>query len=326
MVGGVAAGWAAERMTMRRVVGTAAAKTDALESVPAAQQLADDVIDRTMATDDGGVVHWIEPASLETAGEPAAPLVLLHGITLEAEAWFNQFDLCDVARVMAIDLRGHGRSVAGTDGATIATNASDLATLLEREDLRNAVLVGHSMGGMVVAHLLATAPADVIDRVRGVVFVGSAVRSPVRRLPGQARLEGIAQRTALAAVLGTVPDSDAGHLAVLATFGRRPSPADVQAVVSSFDRLHPDTFWQSMPSIMDHDVRDLLGLRTDLGELDIAVMVGERDRLTPVRCATELAAVFPQATLEIVPEVGHQLMMEAPETLNARLRSILAGS
>lgn len=324
VAGGAAAGWAAERLVMRR-------RIDDVSAVPFEIRFPDDLRDRTMPTDDGGVMHWLEAGSPEAgspeaSSESATPLVLLHGITLEAEAWINQFELADVARVMAVDLRGHGRSTTGTEGATIVTNAADLGVFLTSENLRGAVLVGHSMGGMVVAHLLATAAPEVIDRVRAVVFVDSAVRSPIRRLPGQARLEAVAQRSALVAALGTVPDSDAGRLAVLATFGRKPSPADVQTVASSFDRLDPDVYWQSMPSIIDHDVRQLLEQRTDLGDLEVMVIVGERDRLTPIHCAQELVAAFPGARLEVVPGVGHQVMMEAPEFLNSRLRSVLAGS
>lgn len=323
-------GWAAERAMMRRVetYGTKAILvTDAESTSPLELRFPDDLRDRTMPTEDGGIVHWLECGSPE--GESlggGSPLVLLHGITLEAEAWANQFELSDVARVIALDLRGHGRSTTGSEGATIATNAGDLGALLMHEDLTGAVLVGHSMGGMVLAHFLATASPDVIQRVRAVVFLDSAVRSPVRRLPGQARLEAVAQRSALAAALGTVPDSDAGKLAVMATFGRKPSPADLQAVASSFDRLAPDIYWQSMPSIVDHDVRAALAERTDLGRLDVSVIVGERDRLTPLRSARELVAAFPGARLDVVSDAGHQVMMEAPEFLNERLRSIITGT
>ncbi len=308
MLVGAALGWAAERFLMRRV--GAAASPSVAATLPA------DAVDHTLITDDGGTLHWIEAGA-------GRPLVLLHGITLEAEAWGHQFVLSDRLRVMAIDLLGHGSSIAGADGATIATNADALATLLEAEDLREVVLAGHSMGGMVVAHLLATASADVVSRVSAVAFVDSAVRSPVKNLPRHPRVDEFLQRPAVAAVVGTVPDSDAGRLAVMATFGRRPSTLDLQTVAESFDRLDPTTYWQSMPSILEHDVRTRLAERSDLGSITVSVIVGSRDRLTPLRCANELVASFPGAALHVLADVGHQAMMEAPAAVNDLLLALV---
>ncbi|MEZ5376397.1 MAG: alpha/beta hydrolase [Acidimicrobiales bacterium] len=305
---GAAVGWAAERLVMRRV-DLAAAPSEPLP-LPAA------AVDRAMVMRDGASMHWIE------AGE-GRPLILLHGITLEAEAWTRQFALADRSRVMAIDLRGHGRSTAGTDGATIAANAGDLAELLEREDLHDAVIAGHSMGGMVLAHFLATAPASTVQRVSSAVFVDSAIRSPMSPSLRSERLDAFLQRPAVAAVVGTVPDSDAGRLAVMTTFGRRPSTLDLQTVAQSFDRLDPETYWQAMPSILDHDVRAAIAERSDLDRVEVAVIVGSLDRLTPMRCARELVDVFPGSTLHVLDGVGHQAMMEAPAAVNEVLAGLL---
>ncbi len=310
-VAGAAAGWAVERWLVRRIDAAAS------EAIP--MVLPDDATDRWMDTPDGGVVHWIEAGT-------GRPLVLLHGITLEAEAWARQFVLAESCRVMALDLRGHGRSTAGSDGATIATNAADLSYMLETEDLRNVVLAGHSMGGMVVAHFLATASPETLARVDAVAFVDSALRAPVKVMPGAKRLDRFLQRPVFASILGTVPDTDAGRLAVMATFGRRPSTLDLQTVAQSFDRLDPATYWQSMPSILEHDLRRPLAARTDLDRLDVVVIVGQRDRLTPVRCARELVAAFPGSELVILTDVGHQSMMEAPAAVNELLLSLVAPS
>ncbi len=308
-VAGAAAGWFAERLMMHRIERSASPSLETM--LPA------DARDRTMATADGGSMHWIEAGS-------GRPLVLLHGITLEAEVWSRQFVLHDRARVMAVDLRGHGRSTAGADGATIATNAADLAALLEHEDLEGAVLVGHSMGGMVVAHFLATADTDTLGRVSGAAFVDSAVRSPVSRSVRNDRVDAFLQRPAVAATIGTVPDSDAGRLAVMMTFGRRPSMLDIQTVAESFDRLDPETYWQSMPSILEHDVRASLASRDDLDRLRIIVIVGELDRLTPLRCAREIVETFGGAELHVLPGVGHQAMMEASDAVNELLTELMS--
>ncbi len=297
----LALGWFLERTLVRPAVDIA---------VP--DSLAADVVDRELTTVDGGVLHWIERGS-------GRPVVLLHGITLDAGVWWRQWVISDRCRLMALDLRGHGASRPGTGGATIAANADDLAELLVTEDLHGAVLVGHSMGGMVVAHFLATAPADVVARVGGVVFVGSAVRAPVRPVRGQDRIDAALSHPRLRRILGRVPDSDAGRLAVAATFGSGPRLDDLRLVAASYDRLEPAVYWQAMPSILRHDVRARLAERDALGPIRVVIMVGTRDRLTPLRSARELAASFDGAELRVIEGAGHVLMLERPDEVNAVL-------
>ncbi len=308
LVAGLASGWLGERWLMRRI--DRAGSPSVAVTIPAT------AVDRVMETPDGGEVHWIE------AGV-GRPVVLLHGVTLEAQAWHHQFRLADRCRVMALDLRGHGRSRAGANGAAIGDNAADLVQLLIDEDLHDVVLVGHSMGGMVIGRFLATADAAVVNRVSGVVFVDSAVRAPVPPARFQESIDRVLQAGPLAGILGTVPDNDFGRLAVMSTFGRRPSLGDLRIVAESFDRLPREVYWSAWPSIFAHDVRSALAARDDLDRLEVVIVVGDRDRLTPIRCADELVAAFPGAERIVVPDVGHQMMLEDPDGLNAVLERLV---
>ena len=135
-----------------------------------------DVTHRTVPTPDGGELHLIE------RGE-GRPLVLLHGITLRADVWAPQFhQLADRYRVIAVDLRGHGTSTAGTDGYGLPRLATDLATVLETLDLRDAVFVGHSMGGMTIMQFCGDHPDVLDERVAGVVFVATRAHAVVPAL------------------------------------------------------------------------------------------------------------------------------------------------
>ena len=72
--------------------------------------LPDGIVHHHLPTPDGGVVHAIEKGA-------GRPIVLLHGITLRSDVWAPQFhQLADRYRVIAVDLRGHGESVAGSSG------------------------------------------------------------------------------------------------------------------------------------------------------------------------------------------------------------------
>ena len=96
------------------------------------------------------------------------PVVLIHGYPLSGRAWDKQVPvLLDAGRrVIAYDRRGFGKSSQPTSGYDYDTFAADLNTLMEKLDLREATLVGHSMGtGEVTRYLGANGSARVARAV-----------------------------------------------------------------------------------------------------------------------------------------------------------------
>jgi len=85
------------------------------------------------------------------------PIVFHHGWPLSADDWDAQmlFFLHQGYRVVGFDRRGHGRSSQGAGGHDIDHYAADAAAVVEHLDLRNAVHIGHSTGGGVVARYVA---------------------------------------------------------------------------------------------------------------------------------------------------------------------------
>lgn len=84
------------------------------------------------------------------------PVVFSHGWPLSADAFEDQmFFLASRGyRCIAHDRRGHGRSSQPWNGYDYTTFADDLATLIETLDLKDAILVGHSMGGGEIARYI----------------------------------------------------------------------------------------------------------------------------------------------------------------------------
>lgn len=95
-------------------------------------------------------------------GEP--PLVLLHGLTSDGDAW-NEVaaHFADRHRILVPDLRGHGRSPRpGTYSFELMRD--DVLAFLDERALPDATLIGHSLGG-VIAYLLAADHPDRITRL-----------------------------------------------------------------------------------------------------------------------------------------------------------------
>ncbi len=84
------------------------------------------------------------------------PIVFSHGWPLNADAWDEQlfFFASNGYRAIAHDRRGHGRSGQPWNGNDMNTYADDLATLIDKLELSNAILVGHSTGGGEVTRYL----------------------------------------------------------------------------------------------------------------------------------------------------------------------------
>jgi pimeloyl-ACP methyl ester carboxylesterase len=273
---------------------------DALYDLP------DDVTSATIDTPDGGTIHYVERGS-------GQPLVLLHGVTLRASVWAPQFhQLTDRFRVIAVDLRGHGGSTAGTAGFGLSRLGDDLATLLEHLDLHDAIVVGHSMGGMTVMTFCAEHPDVLAARVAGVAFVATTashvypplVDGPLRRLVGRGRSMVDGGRSLPG---GAQVDPRIARLA----FGQHPNPRAVRIVAKMGSTMDPAAMLASVDQMFDHDTRAALRA-TDTPSM---VVVGTRDLLTPVPAARALAALLPDCDFVVLPRAGHQLMQERPEEL-----------
>ena len=130
---------------------------------------------------DGVRIHWME------AGE-GTPVVLLHGYTSCCDAgWFVNGVAKELARdhrVIGIDARGHGRSEKPHDPAKYDGDRmpADVIEVLDHLGVGKAHFHGYSMGGGIVAHLLARHP----DRFITASFGGSGVREEDEALAAQA--------------------------------------------------------------------------------------------------------------------------------------------
>src|SRR5262245_1060971 len=130
--------------------------------------------------DVGGLrLHYLDYANgNEAAGRPA--MLCVHGGAAHAH-WFDYVAPFFTSRyhVRALDQRGHGESDwVAPPAYSYNDYASDLAKVVEKLDLRDFVLVGHSMGGMCSLVYAATYPA----RVGKLVIVDTSMKLSEERL------------------------------------------------------------------------------------------------------------------------------------------------
>ncbi|MEU0250465.1 alpha/beta fold hydrolase [Streptomyces sp. NPDC006235] len=236
-------------------------------------------------------------------------VVLAHGYGVSLLEW-NLVQASLVAgghRVIVFDQRGHGGSTFGADGIGSGPMAQDYLALLEHFDVRDAVLVGHSMGGFLALRAVLDHPG-VARRLRGLVlFATWAGRiydgAPHNRLQIPLLEMGILQRLARTRT--------GGVLFGAAQCGKHPSPAMIEIFLEVFlQQAHTPL----LPIVRafareDHYPR--------LAEITVptVVIVGSADRSTPPSHAQRLTAGIPGARLVTVPDAGHMLNWESPQAL-----------
>ena len=282
--------------------------------------LPDDVVHHEIDAADGGSLHVVERGR-------GRPLLLIHGITLQAGIWAPQLHgLADRYRVVAMDVRGHGRSRAGSDGFGRRIAARDVATVLEHLDLRDAVIVGHSMGGMILMEFAGDHAPVLEERVAGVVFMNTAayellpraVLPAARALGRRVRARFEAGRPIPERPIG---EDDLSWVMARAAFGSRPSARAVDQVRHYLGEVPQSTSLPSWIDLLDHDARQALGAT----RTPSLILVGSRDLLTPVAAARRIAQFLPHARLEVLPRAGHQLMQERPAEVCRLLDEFVAG-
>lgn len=325
---GAAAAWVAQHRAVQRAA-EAARQGEAGEDLA----LPADVVHHELTAEDGGTIHVVERGQGPT-------LLLLHGVMLNSELWVHQLaDLATRHRVVAVDLRGHGRSVPGDAGFRapgeqgdpaelreaapmaaagrgapgIVRLAADVRTVVDALDLRDALVVGHSMGGMVALQLLVgMSEAERHRRFRGAVLV-STTAGPFVGLPGWSRLASVAAPLTSRALLvaeragaTSLPAEDLRWWMTRVGFGPEPSPAQVRFVEQMHRHAPISTFGSLLASLSVFD----LSARLEEVDLPVLVVVGSKDRLTAARHARRMAAALPRAELVELPRCGHMPMLE----------------
>ena len=109
-------------------------------------------------------LHFIDMPADHAAAD-TTPLVVIHGLLGSADNWRSHLKVWQRSRrVIALDLRNHGRS-PHAEGMQYATMAADVLALLDKLAIQRAHVLGHSMGGKVAISVARLAPERVASLI-----------------------------------------------------------------------------------------------------------------------------------------------------------------
>lgn len=267
----------------------------------------------------------------EVFGPDGAPtIVLVHGWCCSVRFWHYQLrDLAGTYRIVAYDLRGHGRSQrpANRDYSGDAL-AADLDAVLGAcvPHGERTVVVGHSMGGVSVVAWAGARPGHVGLRLAGVVLVDTGVRQLVGEsrvvpaIPGLGAVRTAAGRLFLRVPvpLPAPPDPLAcrGIRYIALSAGARPAHAAFCAqLVSDCPPRVRAAFGVTLGSL---DLGDSLGALV----VPTVVVVGSEDVLTPPLQSEAIAEAVPGAALVELPGLGHMTPVEGHQQVTHHIRAM----
>jgi 3-oxoadipate enol-lactonase len=250
--------------------------------------------------------------SYEAAGDPGAPpLVFLHGIGGAARAWRGQLDaFSDRYRAIAWDMPGYGGSVP-LSNVSIAALADALRDFLQQIGATKPILVGHSIGGMIVQQLLANNPGI----ARAVVLAQTS--------PAFGKPDGEWQKSFISARLGPLDRGETmvslAPSLVRELVGDDPDVRGMDVARDCMAGVPEMTYRATMLALMGFDLRGALK--------DIAVptllLSGSKDNNAPAPMMAKMASFIPSAKYIELDGVGHLANLERPGAFNAALDQFL---
>lgn len=259
---------------------------------------------------DAPLAHLAFDAGPGRAGQPL--VLLLHGIGGGRGGWTSTGAALAAAgcRALAVDLPGYGASAA-IEPCTLAAMAGAVEGLIAWSGAPRAILVGHSMGGMVAQELAALAP----HRVAALVLAATS--------PAFGPSEGTWQQEFLRSRFEPL-DAGLGMAGLAARLvpamaGSDARPDRIAAATALMAGVPEETYRRVLVALVRFDRRDTLP-RIAVPTL---VVTGQDDRTAPPEVARRMAARIAGAEVVILPRTGHLLMLEQPAAFDAALLAFL---
>ncbi len=246
----------------------------------------------------------------EQAGS-GPPLVLLHGILEDSRVWRRQLDaLSDEFTALAWDAPGCGASSDPPEGFTLHDYAVCLAAWLAAIDVGRPHILGLSWGGTLALQVYRDYPDLPASLSLVATYPGLIGALPPDEYA--ARVESLLRDADLP------PEQWApGWIPGLLTASAPPDAAgELIAMMLDF---HPVGYRRMVLGSVEVDLRDTLPLI----RVPTLLLWGDADKRSPVSVAERFHAAIPSARYVLLPGVGHQVNMDAPDRFNAAVGDFL---
>jgi len=244
----------------------------------------------------------------EIHGEGKRNITMIHGWTESAKFWREQLPIFDKEKykIILLDLKGHGRSSKNLRGYMIRNHSYDVFELLDNLDIKETILFGHSLGGMVALDFFFRRPI----KVNAMCLFNTTYRA--MRLPRSLSEIGGIGRFGLRKFLMTVYDFSPDRVFSVN------KEANIKELIEEAND----------PLITPPRVSIMCGMgafnfnveyKLDRINVPVLIMTGEKDAVTPPRLSKKMCKLIPNSICYIVPNTGHMAVIEKSEEVNNKI-------
>jgi pimeloyl-ACP methyl ester carboxylesterase len=238
------------------------------------------------------------------SGAPGAPaLIFVHGWSCDRSYWNGQLAAFSPAyKVVAVDLAGHGESALGRRDWSMAAFGGDVAAVVTKLNLTRVILIGHSMGGDVIAEAARQLPG----RVVGMIWVDVYKQLGPGRSPDSVQAFVSRMRPHFV---------DSTRALVRSMFIPTSNPALVERIANDMSSAPPEVAIPSVESARNYSRQ----IPHTLDDLKLPVIA-----INPDNAPTDVPSMQQHGVeVVIMSGVGHFLFLEDPERFNALLRTAI---
>jgi pimeloyl-ACP methyl ester carboxylesterase/tetratricopeptide (TPR) repeat protein len=241
-------------------------------------------------------------------GDPnGIPVIMLHGYT---DSWFSFSPVLPLLdqkyRVYILDQRGHGESDRPVGGYAMQQFAADVIAFMDAMNIKQATIVGHSMGSFVAQHVAVEAP----ERVKQLVLVATATTVHTNELARelQRSVNGLSD---------PVSEKFVHDFQASTTFQQLPNEF-LHAVVKESMKL-PAHVWRE---VMTEMISPEVGVPLKKIKTPTLILWGDKD-FFPRSEQDSLVSALPNAVLKVYKDTGHALHWERPEKFATDLQAFI---
>jgi pimeloyl-ACP methyl ester carboxylesterase len=250
---------------------------------------------------------------VEKGPRNASPIVLIHCFSCAINWWNRMMPMLDRNhRVVAVDLLGHGGSEKPTSGYTIPNQADLVAQALARLGVRDAVVVGHSLGGSVAVGLAERSP----QLVKKVMIIDTPPDHSGSSL-------GLVAKLGFAPVIGEFFWRVKPDFAVRKGLEVAFAPGfDVpDEFVEDVDRMTYNSYHDSPQGSDDYTKEEPLDERMKESGKPLLVIMGAEEQIVddPAQALAEYRQTYPGTETKLIASAGHSPNVEKPAETAALL-------
>lgn len=242
-------------------------------------------------------------------------LLFIHGAQNDHSVWeqLSPYFAEHGYNVLAVDLPGHSSS-GGAALTTIEAMGAWLVALLDKVGVEQTSLIGHSMGSLVAMEAARCNP----ERFTRLALLGSAY--PMKVADSLLTMAREDEAVAIKLVSSWSHLQDPQH---------SPQPGidlegNAQRLMQRLSVINPaQLLFTDLTACNQYCLGEQAATAIAQQGCGVLFLLGQQDRMTPLKASANLRAALPQAQLQIIPDCGHAMMSEQPEAVLSALTHFL---